>query len=325
MNQKIRIGIVGYGNLGKGAEKAVLQNQDMELIAIFSRRALKDTESGVPAVEIAKIAEYKDKIDVMLLCGGSATDLPEQGPEIARMFNTVDSFDTHASIPTYYQSVDEAAKTSGKLAAISVGWDPGLFSLHRLLGSSVLPQGKNYTFWGKGVSQGHSDAIRRIKGVTYAIQYTVPREEYIHAVRAGEHPVLRTQDSHWRDCYVVVEEGTDVTTIERQIKTMPNYFAEYETKVHFISEEDFHTNHAEMPHGGFVFRSGETSEGKNHIIEFALKLNKNPEFTASVLAAYARAVFRMAKEGKSGAVTVFDIAFGLLSPEEPEELRKKLL
>jgi len=325
VNQKIRIGIVGYGNVGKGVEKAVLQNQDMELIAIFSRRSLKNTQSGVPAVDIAEIAEYKDKIDVMLLCGGSATDLVEQGPRIAGMFNTVDSFDTHASIPAYYQSVDEAAKSSGKLAAISVGWDPGLFSLHRLLGNSVLSQGTNYTFWGKGVSQGHSDAIRHIEGVKYAIQYTVPREEYIHAVRAGKNPALRTEDSHLRDCYVVAAEGADITTIEHQIKTMPNYFAEYETKVHFVSEEDFHTNHAEMPHGGFVFRSGETSQGKNQILEFSLKLDSNPEFTASVLAAYARAVFRMAKEGKSGAITVFDIAFGLLSPEDPAELRKKLL
>ncbi|MDR2855344.1 MAG: diaminopimelate dehydrogenase [Methanomicrobiales archaeon] len=325
MQQKIRIGIVGYGNVGKGAEKAVLQNQDMELIAIFSRRALKDTESGVPAVDIVKIAEYKDKIDVMLLCGGSATDLPEQGPEIAKIFHTVDSFDTHANIPKYYQSVDEAAKSSGKLAAISVGWDPGLFSLHRLLGSSILPQGKSYTFWGKGVSQGHSDAIRHIEGVKYAIQYTNPREECMHAVRAGENPVLRSENSHWRECYVVAEKGADITTIEQQIKTMPNYFAEYETQVHFISEEEFHTNHAEMPHGGFVFRSGETSKGKKHVLEFALKLDKNPEFTAFVLATYARAVFRMAKEGKSGAVTVFDIPFGLLSPEEPAELRSKLL
>ena len=325
MNQKIRIGIVGYGNVGRGAEKAVLQNVDMELIAVFSRRDLKSTQSGVPAVDITKIAEYKDKIDVMLLCGGSATDLVEQGPQIAGMFNAVDTFDTHAKIPEYYQVVDEAAKSSGKLAAISVGWDPGLFSLQRLLGNSILPQGKNYTFWGKGVSQGHSDAIRHIEGVKYAIQYTIPREEYIHAVRTGENPMLRTEDSHWRDCYVVAEEKADLATIEKEIKTMPNYFAEYETKVHFLSEEDFHKNHTEMPHGGFVFRSGETSEGKNQILEFALKLDSNPEFTASVLAAYARAVFRMAKEGKSGAVTVFDIPLGLLSPEEPAELRKKLL
>jgi diaminopimelate dehydrogenase len=325
MNQKIRIGIVGYGNVGKGAEKAVLQNLDMELIAVFSRRSLKNTQSGLPVVDITKIAEYKDKIDVMLLCGGSATDLVEQGPQIAGMFNAVDTFDTHAKIPEYYQSVDEAAKSSGKLAAISVGWDPGLFSLHRLLGNSILPQGKSYTFWGKGVSQGHSDAIRHIEGVKYATQYTVPYEEYIRAVRAGENPGLRTEDSHWRDCYVVLEEGADLAMIERQIKTMPNYFAEYETKVHFISEEDFHKNHTEMPHGGFVFRSGETREGENQILEFALKLDSNPEFTASVLTAYARAVFRMAEEGKSGAVTVFDIPFGLLSPEEPAELRKKLL
>jgi diaminopimelate dehydrogenase len=325
MNQKIRIGIVGYGNVGKGAEKAVLRNMDMELIAIFSRRALKNTQSGVPAVDISKLVEYKDKIDVMLLCGGSATDLVEQGPHIAKMFNTVDTFDTHAKIPEYYQAVDEAAKSSNKLAAISVGWDPGLFSLQRLLGSSILPQGNNYTFWGKGVSQGHSDAIRHIAGVKYAIQYTVPREEYIHTVRVGENPVLRTEDSHWRDCYVVAKEGADFATIEQQIKTMPNYFAEYETKVHFVSEEDFHKNHVEMPHGGFVFRSGETSPGNNQILEFALKLDSNPEFTAAVLAAYARAVFHMAKGNKSGAVTVFDIPFGLLSPEEPAELRKKYL
>ena len=325
MNQKISIGIVGYGNLGKGAEKAVLQNKDMELTAIFSRRALESTKSGVPAVDIAKIAEYKDKIDVMLLCGGSATDLVKQGPEVAEMFNTVDSFDTHAKIPEYYQSVDEVARRSGTLAAISVGWDPGLFSLSRVLGNAVLPQGTDYTFWGKGVSQGHSDAIRRVEGVKYAIQYTIPREECIHGVRAGENPALHSGDSHWRDCYVVADEGADLTRVEQQIKTMPNYFAEYETEVHFISEEDFHTNHMEMPHGGFVFRSGETSPGKSHIIEFSLKLDKNPEFTASVLAAYARAVFRMAMKGEVGAITVFDIPFGLLSLEEPAELRRRLL
>jgi len=324
MNKKISIGIVGYGNLGKGAEKAVLQNLDMELIAIFSRRALKDTQNGVPVVNIAKIAEYQGKVDVMLLCGGSATDLGKQGPEIAGMFNTVDSFDTHEKITEYYQSVDEAARRSGNLAAVSVGWDPGLFSLYRGLGSLVLPQGTTYTFW-KGVSLGHSNAICQIEGVKYAIQYTIPRKESIHAVRDGGTPALHAGDAHWRDCYVVADEGADLARIEQQIKTMPNYFAEYETKVHFISEEDFHAKHMEMPHGGLVFCSYEPSPGEKNIIEFSLKLDKNPEFTAFVLTACARAVFRMAMKGEVGAITILDIPLGHLSAEEPAELRKRLL
>ena len=324
MKRKIRIGIVGYGNLGQGAEKAVLQSADLELAAVFSRRALKSTKSGAPVLAIAQSAEYQDKIDVLLLCGGSATDLPEQGPKFAAMFHTVDSFDTHAKIPAYYQAVDEAARRAGKVAAISVGWDPGLFSLNRLLSGVVLPQGQNYTFWGAGVSQGHSDAVRRLAGVLDAKQYTIPREEYIRAARAGEKPVP-SEKSHWRDCYVVAAAGADLAAIEQEIKTMPNYFAGYQTKVTFVSEEEFRQNHVQMPHGGFIIRSGETSPEKKHTIEFALKLDSNPEFTGSVLAAYARAVFRLAQDGKSGAFTVFDIAFGLLSPEEPAELRRKLL
>lgn len=325
MKQKIRIGIVGYGNLGKGAELAIQKNPDMELVAIFSRRRLTSTASGVPAAMIADVEKFRDKIDVMLLCGGSATDLVEQGPQFSTLFHTVDSFDTHPKIPEYFTAMDHVAKASGKVAAISVGWDPGLFSLNRLLASAVLPQGTDYTFWGKGVSQGHSDAIRRIPGVKDAKQYTVPKQEAIQAVRSGQNPAISAPQTHVRDCYVVPEEGADLAAIETAIKTMPNYFVGYETHVTFISAAEFQTNHASIPHGGFVFRSGQTSPGINHIMEFALQLDSNPEFTGSVLAAYARAVFRLAQHGFRGACTVFDIPLGWLSPESPDALRKKLL
>lgn len=325
MKQKIRIGIVGYGNLGKGAELAVQNQPDMELVAVFSRRKLESTLSGVPAVSVDDAVQYKDKIDVMLLCGGSATDLVEQGPYFAGMFNTVDSFDTHAKIPAYFAAVESAAKTAGKAAVISVGWDPGLFSLNRLLAGAVLPQGIDYTFWGKGVSQGHSDAIRRIPGVKDAKQYTIPKDEIIRAVRAGQPAPATAQESHIRDCYVVAQEGADLSAIETAIKTMPNYFAGYETHVTFVSEAEFKQNHSTIPHGGFVFRNGHTSQGTNHVFEFALKLDSNPEFTASVLTAYARATFRLATHGFNGAATVFDIPYAWLSPKSGEELRNELL
>lgn len=325
MNQKIRIGIVGYGNLGKGVELAVQQNPDMELVAVFSRRTLEGTLSGVPVVLVDEAEKYQDKIDVILLCGGSATDLIEQGPQLSALFHTVDSFDTHAKIPEYYAAIDQTAKKSGKVAAISVGWDPGLFSLNRLLTGAVLPQGQNYTFWGKGVSQGHSDAVRRIPGVKDAKQYTIPKKEAIATVRSGQQLLSQANEVHIRDCYVVAEPGADLAAIETAIKTMPHYFADYETHVTFVSEEEFAANHTGIPHGGFVFRSGQTSPGINHVIEFALKLDSNPEFTASVLTAYARAVFRLAQHGFKGACTVFDIPFGWLSPKSADELRKELL
>lgn len=325
MDNKIRIGIAGYGNLGKGAELAVQQNPDMELVAVFSRRALTATSSGVPAVYISEAGQYRDSIDVMMLCGGSATDLAEQGPYFASMFNTVDSFDTHAKIPEYYEVMDNTAKVAGKAAAISVGWDPGLFSLTRAIAGAVLPQGADYTFWGKGVSQGHSDAIRRIAGVKDAKQYTVPKQEIVTAVRAGQGPAVSAHEAHIRECYVVAEPGADLAAIETAIKTMPHYFADYETAVNFISEEELRKNHTAIPHGGFVFRTGETSPGVGQIVEFALKLDSNPEFTASVLTAYARATFRLAQHGFAGACTVFDIPPGWLSPKSANELRRELL
>ena len=325
MKNLIRIGIVGYGNLGKGVELAVNKCEDMELIAVFSRRKLDSTISGVPAVGIENMKDYQDKIDVMLLCGGSATDLAVQGPMVAKLFHTVDSFDTHAKIPEYFAMMDEVAKQYKKASVISVGWDPGLFSLNRLLASAVLPDGKDYTFWGKGVSQGHSDAIRRIAGVKNAKQYTVPKKDVINAIRSGEKPDIKGNEVHLRDCYVVPEENANLVAIEEEIKTMPNYFVGYETKVTFISEAEFNKNHAGIPHGGFVFRSGETSPGTNHVMEFALKLDSNPEFTSSVLVAYARAVYRLAQHGFSGASTVFDIPFAWLSPKSGAELRKELL
>lgn len=325
MKNKIKVGVVGYGNLGRGILKAIKQNDDMQLEAIFTRREGVSIEEGLSAVHISKIAEYKDKIDVMILCGGSATDLPEQGPKIAEMFNTVDSFDTHAKIPQYFECIDKVAKSAGTLSIISVGWDPGLFSLNRLIGQSILPQGKDYTFWGKGVSQGHSDAIRRIDGVKDGKQYTIPKEEALSEVRTGENPELTTREKHSRLCYVVLEDGADKEIVENEIKTMPNYFLDYDTEVTFISEEELKENHSGMPHGGFVIRTGNTGDGNKQKIEFSLSLDSNPEFTSSVLVAYARAIAKMAEEGRTGACTVFDIPPAYLSPKSPEELRKELL
>lgn len=324
----IKIGIVGYGNLGKGAVKAIQLCEDMELVAVFTRRdpeslALEDTDAQ--AVHVSKAEEYKDKIDVMILCGGSATDLPEQGPEFAKIFNTIDSYDTHAKIPEYFQSVDEAAKAGGKTSIISVGWDPGLFSINRLMAEAILPNGENYTFWGKGLSQGHSDAIRRVEGVKNGVQYTIPMEEAINRVRSGENPELTTAEKHRRVCYVVPEKGYDTEKIAQEIKTMPNYFADYETEVHFISEEELKANHSAAPHGGFVIRGGKTGEGNTQVYEFSLKLDSNPEFTASVLVAYARAAYRLNQEGQFGAKTVFDVPPVYISPQSPEQLRKDLL
>ena len=323
--ERLRIGIVGYGNLGKGVELAVSQNQDMELVAVLSRRSLGKTSSGVPVVSIEERAQYRDAIDVVILCGGSATDLVTQGPQFAALFHTVDSYDTHAKIPEYFAAMDSTAKAAGKVSTISVGWDPGLFSLNRVLAGSVLPRGTDYTFWGKGVSQGHSDALRRITGVRDAKQYTIPKQEVIDAVRSGQRPPVPANEAHIRDCYVVAEAGADLGRIESTIKTMPYYFVGYETVVTFISEEEFQAKHSGIPHGGFVFRTGETSPGVNHVLEFAVKLDSNPEFTASVLAAYARATFRLAQDGVTGACTIFDIPIGLLSPKPAEALRKESL
>ena len=321
----IRIGIVGYGNLGHGVEKAISLNQDLELRAIFTRRPVDQMEGKERLVHISKINEYKDKIDVMILCGGSATDLPEQGPAFASLFNTIDSFDTHIKIPEYFEKVDDAAKKSGHLSLISVGWDPGLFSLNRLLAQSVLPSGRDYTFWGKGVSQGHSDAIRRLPGVKDAIQYTIPVEEAMNKVRAGENPELTVREKHTRLCYVVLDDGADKAQIESQIKNMPAYFADYDTTVHFISDEELKVEHSGMPHGGFVIRTGETGDANKQKIEFSVALESNPEFTGSVITAYARAVYRLAKEGQTGARTVFDIPFSYISPRSAQELRKQIL
>lgn len=326
MNKKIKIGIIGYGNLGRGVVASINQNPDMELKGIFTRRDASNIEAnGLPMMHISKMSDYKDEIDVMILCGGSATDLPEQGPLVAQMFNTVDSFDTHAKIPEYFEKIDAVAKESNKVSLISVGWDPGLFSLNRLMANCVLPQGTDYTFWGKGVSQGHSDAIRRVEGVKNAIQYTVPRQEALDKVRAGENPTFETRDKHDRVCYVVLNEGADAAKVENEIKTMPNYFSDYDTVVNFISEEELKANHSGMPHGGFVIRTGVTGENTKQKIEFSLDLESNPEFTSSVLVAYARAIYKLSQEGVSGAKTVFDIPFGYLSPKSAAELRKELL
>ena len=327
---KTRIGILGYGNLGRGIECAIRQNEDMELVAVFTRRnpeTVKILTAGVVVRSVEDIMSMKDEIDVLILCGGSATDLPKQTPEYAKYFNVVDSFDTHARIPEHFAAVDAAAKENGHVAMISCGWDPGMFSLNRLYAGAVLPQGKDYTFWGKGVSQGHSDAIRRVEGVANAKQYTVPVESALEAVRSGSNPELGTRDKHTRECYVVAKEGADLAQIEQDIKTMPNYFADYDTTVNFITEEELQTNHAGIPHGGFVIRSGKTGwESENtHIIEYSLKLDSNPEFTASVIVAYARAVNRMKQEGMTGCKTVFDVAPAYLSPLSGEELRAHLL
>lgn len=323
----IRLGILGYGNLGRGVENAMKLNEDMELCAIFTRRNPKDVKvnSNVPVVSVDEIEQWKDKIDVLIICGGSATDLPVQTPKYAEMFNVIDSFDTHAKIPEHFKNVDKVAKKSGKIAIISLGWDPGLFSLNRLFGNIILPKGKDYTFWGKGVSQGHSDAIRRIKGVKNAKQYTIPVEEALASVRNGENPELTTRQKHTRECFVVLEDGTDAKRVEHEIVTMPNYFSDYDTTVHFISEEELIKNHSGIPHGGFVIRSGETSNGTKHVIEYSLKLDSNPEFTSSVLVAYARACYRLNNEGQSGCRTIFDIAPSYLTNKTNEELISTML
>ena len=324
-NTILRVGIVGYGNLGKGAELAIQQNSDMELVAIFTRRAPSALSSNAKIVSISQLEDFKDKIDVMILCGGSSKDLPEQVIQISKLFNTVDSFDTHAKIPEYFEKVDLATKANKTLSLISTGWDPGLFSIARLIGQSVLPEGKDYTFWGKGLSQGHSDAIRRVSGVKNGVQYTIPLNSAMERVRAGENPELSTSEKHQRECYIVADEGVDKAEIENTIKTMPHYFDEYKTTVHFISEAELQANHSTMPHGGVVFRSGVSGNGSKQRIEFTLNLESNPEFTASVLVAYTRAIGKMAKDGQVGAKTVFDIPLGYLSSKSPEELRKSLL
>ncbi|MEK3887162.1 diaminopimelate dehydrogenase [Bacillus sp. FSL K6-3431] len=328
MNEKIRIGIIGYGNLGKGVEASIAQSEDLELVAVFSRRdpaSVTLLNKNVEVFHINETINYKNKIDVMILCGGSATDLPEQGPEFAAHFNTIDSFDTHAKIPDYFTKMDKVAQSSGKTSIISVGWDPGMFSMNRLLGEAILPIGETYTFWGKGLSQGHSDAVRRVDGVKAGVQYTLPIEEAVNRVRNGENPVLLTKEKHLRECYIVPEIGADQTEIEQTIKTMPHYFADYQTEVHFITEEELLANHSKMMHGGFVIRSGETGNGNKQIVEYSLKLDSNPEYTASVLTAYARAAYKMNKEGNAGAKTVFDVPLGHLSPKSPAQLRKELL
>lgn len=326
----IKIGILGYGNLGKGVEYAVRQNPDMELVAVFTRRdpgIIHVSTPGVGVYSIDDIEVRKNDIDVMILCGGSAADLPVQTPGYAKLFHVIDSFDTHAKIPQHFEEVDKAAKAGGKVSIISVGWDPGMFSLNRLYANAILPEGKDYTFWGKGVSQGHSDAIRKIEGVKDARQYTIPVDAAVHAVRRGEKPELSIRQKHTRECFVVAEEGADLCRIEKEIITMPNYFADYDTSVHFISEEELIKEHSGIPHGGVVFRSGRTGmdHEHNHIIEYSLKLDSNPEFTASVLVAYARAAFRLGREGASGCKTVFDIAPAYLCAQSGEELRKYLL
>ncbi len=326
----MRLGILGYGNLGRGVECAVKQNKDAELVCVFTRRdpsTVKILTEGVPVVNVSEIEKYKDKIDVLIICGGSATDLPKMTPEYVKYFNVIDSFDTHARIPEHFANVDKAARENGHTALISAGWDPGMFSLNRLYANCILPEGKDYTFWGKGVSQGHSDAIRRIDGVKDGKQYTIPVDSALTAVRNGENPELTTRQKHTRECFVVAEEGADLARIEREIKTMPNYFDEYDTTVHFITEEELKRDHAGIPHGGFVFRSGVTGWEKEnkHIIEYSLKLDSNPEFTSSVIVAYARAIDRLHKEGVVGCKTVFDIAPAYLSPLSAEEIRAHLL
>ena len=324
----MKIGILGYGNLGKGAESAIRQNPDMELVGVFSRRDPASVETkGAPVYPLEKALEMKDQIDVLILCGGSATDLPKQTPEFAKWFNVVDSFDTHAKIPEHFSNVDAAAKEGNKVAVISVGWDPGLFSLNRMYFGAVLPEGVDYTFWGKGVSQGHSDAIRRIDGVLDARQYTIPVEETLNAVRNGSIKDYTAREKHTRECCVVAKERADKEKIEREIVTMPNYFDEYDTTVHFISEEELKRDHSGIPHGGMVIRSGKTGFNKEnrHILEYRLQLDSNPEFTASVLVAFARAAYRLSKEGQTGCKTIFDIPPAYLSPKSGEELRKSLL
>ncbi len=324
----IKIGILGYGNLGRGVEAAVKMNPDLELKAVYTRRNpqdLKIKSECVPVKSAAELERGNEDIDVLVICGGSATDLPEMTPKYAALYNVIDSFDTHANIPVHFENVDKAAKAAGKIGIISCGWDPGMFSVNRLYSTSILPHGEAYTFWGKGVSQGHSDAVRRIDGVIDCRQYTIPVPAALEKVRSGENPELTTREKHTRECFVVAEEGADLARIENEIKTMPNYFADYDTTVHFISAEEMARDHSGLPHGGSVIYSGTTSEGTNHVIEYSLKLDSNPEFTGSVIAAYARAAARLNKEGKTGAMTVFDIAPVYLSPFAPEELRAHYL
>ena len=326
----IRVGILGYGNLGKGVESAIAQNDDMELKAVFTRRnpeSVSVRTAGVKVLQADELSHMQDELDVLILCGGSATDLPVQTPQYASMYNVVDSFDTHARIPEHFAAVDATAKKAGKVSLISCGWDPGMFSLNRLYANCVLPEGKDYTFWGKGVSQGHSDAVRRIEGVKDCRQYTIPVEKAVEAVRSGSNPELTTREKHTRECFVVAEEGADLAKIENEIKTMPNYFSDYDTTVHFITEEEMKRDHSGLPHGGMVIRTGVTGMEKEHkhVIEYSLKLDSNPEFTGSVIVAYARAVSRMNKEGMSGCKTVFDVAPAYLSPKSAEELRAHML
>lgn len=328
MTTPIRIGIAGYGNLGRGVEAAISKNTDMTLVGVFSRRDPATVNTLAPSTAVFAIdtlVDFQDKIDVLILCGGSKEDLPVQGPEFAAMFNTVDSFDTHARIPEYFETVDAPAKANNKTALISIGWDPGMFSINRLMGEALLPDGETYTFWGKGLSQGHSDAVRRVDGVKAGVQYTIPSTDAIAKVRSGSRPTLATKEKHVRECYVVLEEGADAKVVENTIKTMPNYFADFDTTVNFISEETLRAEHSRMPHGGFVIRSGTSSEGINQVVEYSLQLQSNPEFTASVLVAYARACHRLSQQGDYGCKTAFDIAPGLLSSKSAAELRKELL
>ena len=328
MSNRIRVAIAGYGNLGRGVESALAQSPDMRLVGVFSRRdpaSVTLLDSSVPVHAMSTIEQYQDEVDVMILCGGSKTDLPEQGPYLAQFFNTVDSFDTHAKVPEYYAALDQSARDAGRVALLSVGWDPGLFSLNRLFGEAILPEGETYTFWGKGLSQGHSDAVRRVPGVQSGVQYTLPSEEAIARVRSGKQPQLTTREKHKRECYVVLAEGAEADVVRDSIVTMPDYFADFDTTVHFIDQDTFAKEHSSMPHGGFVIRSGKTGEQNTQTVEYSLALGSNPEFTASVLVAYARAVHRLARVSDIGAKTVFDIAPGLLSPKSPAQLRKELL
>ena len=328
MGQAIRIGIAGHGNLGRGVEAAIARNPDMELVGIYTRRPPEQVQpvtAGAAVFGMDALAQHADRIDVLILCGGSKEDLPQQGPELAALFNTVDSFDTHARIPEYFAAVDAPARANGKTALISAGWDPGMFSINRVIGEALLPEGATYTFWGKGLSQGHSDAIRRVPGVAGGVQYTLPVEEAVERVRSGERIELTTREKHRRDCYVVLKEGADAEAVREAIVTMPHYFDEYDTTVNFISAEELRRDHAAMPHGGFVIRSGNTSVENAQVIEYGLKLGSNPEFTSSVLVAYARAVHRMHQQGDVGAKTVFDVAPGLLSPKSAEQLRAEQL
>lgn len=331
MTPIIRVAIAGYGNLGRGAQAAIKQSPDMQLVCVFSRRdpaSVTLIDPSVPVYAMDDIAQYKDDIDVLILCGGSKSDLPEQGPALAGLFNIVDSFDTHAKIPEYFAALDTPAKKANKVAMLSVGWDPGLFSINRLYGEAILPVGETYTFWGKGLSQGHSDAVRRVDGVKSGVQYTIPSEPAMARVRNGEQPTLSTREKHTRECYIVLAEGADADTVRNTIVTMPDYFADYDTKVHFIDQSTFEHEHQKMPHGGFVIRSGVSGmddEQNNQVLEFSLKLGSNPEFTSSVLVAYARAAYKMNLAGETGAKTVLDVAPSLLSPKSPAQLRKELL